>query len=293
MSPDLGALARHDDDRERPRKASDDRTGPSDAEREREALLGELRDSEERALAASRERSEFLATMSHEMRTPLNAVLGYTDLLALGVPGELNADQRDYLDRIRNASARLLSLINGVLDLAKMDAGRLVVGHERASAATTIARALEAVAPLAESRGVSVLSHCAADAEFVGDARRVEQIVHQLVSNGVCSSARGATVDVACSRFETPLADTAGHAHPTWCAIRVEDTGVGIGDEHQQVIFEPFARLDEREARDANGARLGLAIARRLARLMDGDLTISSRLGAGSVFTLWLPAPAR
>ena len=293
MRPDLGALARNDDDRERPRKAADERAGPSDAEREREALRGELHDAQERARAASRARSEFLATMSHEMRTPLNAVLGYTDLLALGVPGELNEDQRLYLDRIRSASGRLLALINGVLDLAKMDAGRLVLGHERASAATTIARALEMVAPFAESRGVSVLSRCAADAEFVGDARRVEQIIHQLISNGVRSSAREGTVDVSCSRFETPVADGAGRAHPAWCAIRVEDAGVGIRDDHQQVIFEPFGRVDDRETRGESGARLGLAIARRLARLMDGDLTVSSRLGAGSAFTLWLPAPAR
>ncbi|HEX8850811.1 MAG TPA: HAMP domain-containing sensor histidine kinase [Gemmatimonadaceae bacterium] len=293
MSLDLGALARHDDDRERPRKASDERAGPSDAEREREALRVELRDAEDRALAANRARSEFLATMSHEMRTPLNAVLGYTDLLALGVPGDLNEDQRVYLDRIRNASGRLLALINGVLDLAKMDAGRLVVGHERASAAATIARALELVAAFAESRGVSVVSRCAPDAEFVGDARRVEQIVHQLLSNGVRSSTRGGTVDVSCSRFETPSADAMGRAQPAWCAIRVEDAGVGIGDEHQQVIFEPFGRVDDREVRGESGTRLGLAIARRLARLMDGDLTVSSRLGAGSAFTLWLPAPAR
>ncbi|NUQ21953.1 MAG: HAMP domain-containing histidine kinase [Gemmatimonadaceae bacterium] len=225
------------------------------------------------------------------MRTPLNAVLGYTDLLALGVPGALNDEQRDYLDRIRVASNRLLALINDVLDLAKIDAGRLVVARERGSAGTVVASAVELVAPLAESRGIRLISRCSVDAEFIGDRRRIEQIVHQLLSNAVRFSGHADTVTITCTRFETPTAETADRAHGCWCAIRIEDPGVGIGEQHQGAIFEPFTQVDGSHTRAENGTGLGLTIARRLARLMGGDLTVSSRLGAGSAFTLWVPAP--
>ncbi|HEX2779557.1 MAG TPA: HAMP domain-containing sensor histidine kinase [Gemmatimonadaceae bacterium] len=304
MIPHAGATGRRDDDdRERPRALSTDDVEvplgeqpgvePSASEREREALRAAAREAHERALAAARAKSEFLATMSHEMRTPLNAVLGYTDLLALGVPGTLNEEQRGYLDRIRGASSRLLALINDVLDLAKIDAGRLVVSHERGSAGTVVASAIELVAPLAEARGVRVLSRCTADAEFIGDRKRVEQIVHQLLSNAVRFSSRGDTVTVTCTRFETPVAEAADRAHGCWCAVRVEDAGVGIEDGHHSTIFEPFTQVDSSHTRVENGTGLGLALARRLARLMGGDLTVTSRLGAGSAFTIWIPSPPR
>ena len=298
MSRDFGALERRDDDRERPRvpipadvtRDPDDRAA---SEREREELRAAAREAHERALAASRAKSEFLATMSHEMRTPLNAVLGYTDLLALGVPGALNDEQRKYLDRIRGASGRLLALMNDILELAKLDAGRLVVARERGSAGTIVASAIELVAPLAEQRGVRVVSRCASDTELIGDRKRLEQIVHQLLSNAVRFSARGDVVTVACTRFDTPAAESADRSHGCWCAIRIEDPGVGIGEQHHDAIFEPFTQVDASHTRAESGTGLGLALARRLARLMGGDLTLSSRLGAGSAFTLWIPAPPR
>ena len=230
--------------------------------------------------------------MSHEMRTPLNAVLGYTELLALGVPGAITDDQRGYLDRIRSASSRLLSLINGVLDLTRIDSGRMEVAHERAGAEPIIEHALALVAQQAEESGVRVKSRCGADPHFLGDSRRVEQIVLQLLANAIRFTKRGGTVTISCTQFGTPEADAVhGPNHRCWCAIRVEDTGIGIDERDINGIFDPFVQVESGHTRTYEGPGLGLAVGRRLARLMGGDLTVKSTPGTGSAFTLWLPAP--
>ena len=230
--------------------------------------------------------------MSHEMRTPLNAVLGYTELLALGVPGAINDGQRGYLDRIRAASSRLLSLINGVLDLTKIDSGRMEVARERASAEPIIQRARAAVAQQAEGCGVTVRSRCDDAAVFLGDPHRVEQVVVQLLANAIRFTERGGTVTISCTQFGTPEADAIhGPNHRCWCAIRVEDTGIGISERDLNGIFDPFVQVESGHTRSYEGSGLGLAVGRRLARLMGGDLTVKSSAGTGSAFTLWLPAP--
>jgi hypothetical protein len=242
--------------------------------------------------AASRAKSEFLATMSHEMRTPLNAVLGYTELLSLGVPGTINDEQRAYLDRIRSASSRLLSLINDVLDLTKIDSGRMAVSHETVRANAVVSRAVSMVRPKAESCGVKLESVCADDPIILGDRRRIEQVVFQLLSNAIRFTPRGGLVTVSCAQFGTPEAGAMlGPNHRCWCAIRVEDNGIGIDEAHLGGIFDPFTQVESGHTRTYEGSGLGLAIGRRLARLMGGDLTVSSHSGAGSAFTLWLPAP--
>ena len=263
---------------------------PVDDERAR--LRYAIREAHESAQSATRAKSEFLAMMSHEMRTPLNAVLGYTELLALGVPGAITDDQRGYLDRIRTASSRLLSLINGVLDLTRIDSGRMVVARERARADEIIDGALMVVAQQAQESGVQVTSRCGADPYFLGDSRRVEQVVVQLLANAIRFTARGGTVTISCTQFGTPEAD-AVHAqdHRCWCAIRVEDTGIGIDERDIDGIFDPFVQVESGHTRTYEGPGLGLAVGRRLARLMGGDLTVTSSPGTGSAFTLWLPAP--
>lgn len=264
----------------------------ADEERERARMRDAAREAHERAVAATRAKSEFLAVMSHEMRTPLNAVLGYTELLALEVPGRINADQRAYLDRIRAASSRLLSLINDVLDLTKIDAGRMVVSHERLEAQPVVRHVLAMVAQQATAAGVRVVSKCDEGASFMGDRRRAEQVLLQLLGNAIRFTARGGKVTLTCTQFGTPDSGAQlGGGHRCWCAIRVEDTGVGIDDSHVTTIFDPFVQVETGHTRSHDGTGLGLAVGRRLARLMGGDLTVSSRLGAGSSFTLWLPAP--
>ena len=274
------------------RAIADDRIDRDSSDRERAILRAAVKEAHERALAASRAKSEFLATMSHEMRTPLNAVIGYSELLDLEVPGTLNGAQHDYLNRIRAASTRLLTLISDVLDLAKLDAERVVLARERIAAAGVVNDAVEIIQPLAAERGVRIVIREEGDPEFIGDRPRAQQIVRQLLSNAVRFSNRGGEVTVLASRFHPPDAgNTVMDSSSCWCAVRVEDSGPGIPSDDLDEVFQPFVQLDSSLTRAEEGTGLGLTIVRRLARLMGGDLSATSRLGAGSVFTLWLPAP--
>jgi len=267
-------------------------TSATASDRERAQLQAAVKEAHDSALAASRAKSEFLATMSHEMRTPLNAVVGYAELLDLELPGSLNAAQHQYIDRIRSASSRLLSLIGDVLDLAKLDAGRLVLARARGDAAAAVDAAVKSVQPLARDRGVNVIARAEGSPEFIADRQRVEQIVSQLLSNAVRFSVPGSEVSVLATRVRpidsgmNPSDQGSG-----WCAIRVEDCGIGIREGDIDAIFQPFTQLNASLTRPEDGSGLGLTIVRRLARLMGGDLSVTSRLGAGSVFTVWLPAP--
>jgi signal transduction histidine kinase len=269
-------------------------SSPADAsDRERELLRAAVKEAHDQALASSRAKSEFLATMSHEMRTPLNAVVGYAELLDLELPGTLNPAQHTYIDRIRTASTRLLALISDVLDLAKLDAGRLVLARERAPVADAIADAVGAVQPVADERGVRIAVRVDAQPEFIADPQRVRQIVRQLLSNAIRFSEKGGEISVLATRFQSPdSGSVASGSGSCWCSIRIEDAGRGIGTHDLEAIFQPFTQVDGTLTRAEEGTGLGLTIVRRMARLMGGDLSVTSRLGAGSVFTLWLPAPA-
>jgi PAS domain S-box-containing protein len=243
------------------------------------------------AEAASQAKSGFLATMSHEIRTPINAIIGYTELLAMGLSGPLSASQQERIERIRASSRHLLALVNEVLDFARMEVGRLAVRRERAAAADAVNAAITLVQPQAESRHLLVAHHGdARGALYMGDPRRVEQILVNLLSNAVRFTAPGGrvTVSVALVDAAVPAARVAADALCV-CAIRVEDTGGGIPPAHLATIFEPFVQVESGHTRTHGGSGLGLAISRRLARLMGGDLTVTSRVGHGSTFTLWLP----
>ena len=255
-----------------------------------------LHDAERQARAAAEEanhtKSAFLATMSHEIRTPINAIMGYTELLELGLAGPLTDKQRLQLGRVRVSSRHLLTLVNDVLDLAKVEAGRLVVQREQASASASATGALTLVQPQAEARGIHLSNLCtdAPGARYMGDPHRVEQILVNLLSNAVRFTEPGGRVVVTCEIVESaPDAAQVPVGMDCVCALHVEDTGIGIAPAHRGAIFEPFVQVEQGHTRTREGSGLGLAISRRLARLMGGDLTVESELGRGSTFTLWLP----
>ena len=246
------------------------------------------------AEAANRAKAQFLATMSHELRTPLNAILGYGELLALGIDGPVTDAQRGRLERMHGATQHLLALINDVLDLSKVDSGRLLLVRERGDAREAVRSAVALVEPQAAARRLSLTVECEGGVPFVGDVHRVGQILANVLANAVRFTEAGGTVTLACESVAQAPESVArrGIAGP-WCAIHVRDSGIGIGTENLERIFEAYVQVDAGHTRRTGGTGLGLAISRRLARMMDGDITVTSRAGSGSTFTLWLPAAER
>ena len=251
----------------------------------REAVAGRLA-----AEQANRAKSRFLATMSHELRTPLNAITGYTELMELGVAGAITDQQLGYLGRVRASARHLLGLINEVLDLAKVEAGRVTVTRVPFDVGTAAEEALALVRPQAAARRLALGdASCAAGVPAVGDAGRVRQILANLLSNAVKFTAPGGSIALACGVSDAPDAAATLPGRGPWAYVRVADSGIGIPADKLDVVFEPFVQVDGAYTRQHGGTGLGLAISRRLARLMHGDLTAASRPGEGSVFTLWLP----
>jgi PAS domain S-box-containing protein len=239
---------------------------------------------------ANRAKSDFLATMSHELRTPLNAILGYADLLELEIEGPLTPGQRAQLQRVEASGRHLLMLIEDVLDLAKIEARRLGLEHRREAVEDAVAGAVSLVEPQAAERAIDLANECSGShISFVGDANRLRQILLNLLSNAVKFTERGGRVTVRCGVAEPPTeVDLAGEG--PWCYVEVEDTGIGIAGEEAKSIFEPFVQAERGRTRAYGGTGLGLTISQQLANLMGGEITLRSAPGAGSRFTVWLPA---
>jgi signal transduction histidine kinase len=260
------------------------------AERAQE-LAEEARTLTAEAQEANRAKSQFLSTMSHEIRTPLNAIIGFTSLFDLELDGPLAPRQSQYLERIRASSAHLLKLIEDVLDLAKVEAGRMEVRRERAPAEAAVSVAVGLVEPQAAAAGITIDYREGSTDAYLGDEDRVRQILVNLLANAVKFTARGGRVTVTCGTAREPDADARQLSHEApWVFIRVADTGMGIAPDMRESVFAAFVQTEQGLTRRRDGTGLGLTISRELARCMDGDLTLRSELGKGSQFTLWLPA---
>jgi signal transduction histidine kinase len=247
----------------------------------------------EEALDANHAKSRFLATMSHEIRTPLNAIVGYTDLLELGVAGPPTPGQREYLARVKASSDHLIRLIDDILDLAKVESGRIILDRDTIAAQVSISAAVALIEPQARSAGVGLETRCShASSFYVGDDDRVRQILVILLSNALKFTDRGGSITVSCGTRRTPDAEAKLAGNGPWTFIRVEDTGIGISPAQAESVFQPFVQADPGNTRKQGGAGLGLAIGLELANRMGGDLTLRSAVGEGSCFTLWLPGAA-
>ena len=253
--------------------------------------LEEERLARARAESASGAKSDFLRLMSHELRTPLNAVIGYAELLLQGDPAPLTGTQQGKVERILASGQHLRELVDEMLDLADAGEGRLAVAHGSAPAMRPANQALEEARLAARERGVLLAPACTGDPDivFAGDEQRVRQILGLLLDNAIKFTPRGGTVLLQCDRANEAASGTQLVGSGPWTRWQVTDSGIGIRTAQLASIFEPFMQVDGSHTRKQSGSGLGLTISRSLARLMKGDLTVTSEPGRGSQFTLWLP----
>jgi signal transduction histidine kinase/CheY-like chemotaxis protein len=238
----------------------------------------ELIAAREAALSASRAKSEFLSSMSHEIRTPMNAVLGMADVLA---ETELDGEQSRYLNTIINNGNLLLELINGILDLAKVESGRVSLEHVPFSPREVVERVLETLAIRAHEKHLELVAQIDSKIPevLIGDQFRLRQVLTNLVGNAVKFTESG---HVLITVKPDPGA-------PARLQFEVRDTGIGIPADKLNSVFEPFSQADSSTSRRYGGSGLGLAIVARLVALMDGEIAVESELGTGSVFRFGVP----
>ncbi|HPO71102.1 MAG TPA: ATP-binding protein, partial [Anaerohalosphaeraceae bacterium] len=234
----------------------------------------------EEAVAANKTKSEFLANMSHELRTPMNAIMGFTEVLS---DDTLTAEQRSYVQMISSSSKNLLALINDILDYSKIDAGRMVIEICDCRIGELLTEVESMLRPLAMQKGIRFeVLQCDMVPEILQtDPLRLRQCLINLIGNAIKFTEAGHVyVNVVCFEEDGQL----------WVRFDVEDTGIGIPKDKQTVIFDSFTQGDSATTRKYGGTGLGLAITKRLAELMGGSVSVVSQVGAGSVFTLTIPA---
>jgi len=241
-------------------------------------LYREIEDKSRQIEAANRHKSEFLANMSHELRTPLNAIIGFSEVLGERMFGELNEKQAEYTEDILSSGRHLLSLINDILDLAKVEAGRMELELAKFDLPMAIDNAITLVRERATRHGIKL--HCAVDdrvGDMVGDERKIKQILLNLLSNAVKFTQEGGRVEVGASVANGSI------------EISVSDTGVGIAPEDQETIFEEFRQVGTDYSHKREGTGLGLTLTKKFVEMHGGKIWVKSELGKGSTFTFTLP----
>jgi signal transduction histidine kinase/putative methionine-R-sulfoxide reductase with GAF domain len=240
-------------------------------------LLEDLRGTAEQLREVDRLKSEFLASMSHELRTPLNSIIGYTEVLLMGIDSELSPELREDVQSIYDNSQHLLRIINDVLDLAKIEAGRLELDMEEIPIDELVQAASSSIEGLLVNKSVAFNVDIEQDLPRVwGDQVRLHQILNNLTSNAIKFTEEGS---ITLRAFQDD----------GWVCLEVEDTGIGISEEDQIKIFERFHQIDGSNAREQEGTGLGLAITRHLVQLHGGTVGVKSKPGAGSTFTVRIP----
>jgi signal transduction histidine kinase len=240
-------------------------------------LFLEIEDKSRQLQVASQHKSEFLANMSHELRTPLNAIIGFSEVLGERMFGELNEKQEEYLKDIHASGQHLLSLINDILDLSKIEAGRMELELTDFNLPATLDNALTLVRERAGRRGIALgLTVDERLEEIRADERKVRQVVLNLLSNAIKFTPESGRIEVRAVPMDGSV------------EVSVSDTGVGIAAEDQEAIFEEFRQVGT-AAKKVEGTGLGLALSRKFVELHGGRIWVESELGAGSTFTFTIP----
>jgi signal transduction histidine kinase len=242
-------------------------------------LFQEIQDKSRQLEIANQHKSEFLANMSHELRTPLNAIIGFSEVLIERMFGELNDKQDDYLKDIHASGKHLLSLINDILDLSKIEAGRMELDVETFDVPAALANAMTLVRERAQRHGIALGLEVAAEVgEMRADERKFKQILLNLLTNAVKFTPDGGRVDVRARRADGVL------------EVAVADTGIGIAPEDQAAVFEEFRQVGRHYTNKQEGTGLGLALTKRFVELHGGTITLVSEPGRGSTFSFTLPS---
>jgi signal transduction histidine kinase len=241
-------------------------------------LFHEIQDKTRQLEAANRHKDEFLASMSHELRTPLNAVIGFSEVLLERMFGEVNDKQEEYLNDILVSGRHLLSLINDILDLAKIEAGRMELDLEDFEVAQAIDNAVVLVRERATRKGLALETALGSALGAVrGDQRKVKQVLLNLLSNAVKFTPEGGRIEVRAQRLDGVV------------EVSVSDTGIGIANDDQEAVFEEFRQVGTDYSKKHEGTGLGLTLSRKFVELHGGNIAVKSRLGEGSTFTFTLP----
>ncbi|OGA02854.1 MAG: hypothetical protein A3H35_01035 [Betaproteobacteria bacterium RIFCSPLOWO2_02_FULL_62_17] len=241
-------------------------------------LFNEIQEKSAQLEVANRHKSEFLANMSHELRTPLNAIIGFSEVLSDKMFGEVNDKQLQYLKTIHSSGQHLLSLINDILDLAKIEAGRMELELSSFSLAAALDNAMTLIKERAGRHGVALALECPEDLkEWTADERKFKQVMLNLLSNAVKFTPQGGKITVMAKRGDKGL------------EVSVTDTGVGIAREDQQAVFEEFKQVGKDSKKKAEGTGLGLSLTKKFVELHGGQMRLASEPGKGSTFSFTLP----
>ena len=241
-------------------------------------LFREIQDKSRQLEIANQHKSEFLANMSHELRTPLNAIIGFSEVLLERLFGDINEKQDDYLKDIHSSGRHLLNLINDILDLSKVEAGRMELELSTFDLPTAIANAMTLIRERAQQHGIAVAQDVAPElGDVVADERKFKQILLNLLSNAVKFTPDGGRIDVSATSSGDNI------------VVAVHDTGIGIAPEDQDAVFEEFRQVGRDYTSKQEGTGLGLALTRRFVELHGGRISVHSEPGKGSTFTFTLP----
>ncbi|HEY4137512.1 MAG TPA: ATP-binding protein, partial [Casimicrobiaceae bacterium] len=241
-------------------------------------LFREIEDKSRQLEVANKHKSEFLANMSHELRTPLNAIIGFSEVLLERFFGDVNEKQDDYLKDIHSSGKHLLSLINDILDLSKVEAGRMELEPASFDVSSALSNAMTLIRERAQRHGITLGQDVDPMlGEIVADERKFKQILLNLLTNAVKFTPDGGQINVSARKDDSQA------------VIAVRDTGIGIAAEDQAAVFEEFRQVGHDYTRKAEGTGLGLALTRKFVELHGGQIRVDSEPGKGSTFTFTIP----